>query len=74
MIPQGCENWKPSEKLLSVAQISKHLLDSDSWLFKKIKYPRYPFSDTQVEMELLPNRQEYEKLVQDLIDSGKQQF
>lgn len=39
IVPEGYENWKVSPGALSFAEITKHLIDLDNWLFKKLKYP-----------------------------------
>jgi uncharacterized damage-inducible protein DinB len=39
IVPEGYENWKISPGALSIAEIAKHLIDSDNWLFEKIRNP-----------------------------------
>lgn len=38
-VPDGLENWKPSEGALSFADIAHHLIEADQWLFRKLEDP-----------------------------------
>ncbi|HEX9799075.1 MAG TPA: DinB family protein [Thermoanaerobaculia bacterium] len=38
-VPPGAENWRPSARSLSFADIAHHLLNADSWLFEKLVNP-----------------------------------
>lgn len=38
-VPVGYENWRPSPGALSVAEIARHLVVADEWLFAKLRDP-----------------------------------
>ncbi len=39
LVPAGKENWRPVSGAMSIAGIAQHILDSDMWLFDKLKNP-----------------------------------
>jgi len=40
LVPESYENWKVSPGALSFAEIAKHIIDLDNWLFEKIRNPK----------------------------------
>ena len=42
LFPPGFENWRISANFLSFAEIAKHIIDSDQWLFEKIEEVKLP--------------------------------
>lgn len=40
LVPNGRENWQPTEQALSLADIAQHLVEADEWLFAKLANPR----------------------------------
>jgi len=47
IVPEGYENWKLSPGALSFAEIAKHIIDLDNWLFEKIKNPNIKSIETE---------------------------
>lgn len=35
-VPAGRESWRPTAEAMSFADLARHLLDADEWLFKKL--------------------------------------
>lgn len=63
MVPKGYENWKVSPGSLSFAEIAKHIIDLDNWLFEKIKDPRTKSIETETAVMKHCTAKEYEELV-----------
>jgi uncharacterized damage-inducible protein DinB len=38
-VGRGFENWRPGPDAMSFADIARHLVDADEWLFKKLRQP-----------------------------------
>lgn len=36
LVPEGRENWRLSPQAMSFGDIAQHLIDADSWLFRKL--------------------------------------
>src|SRR5262245_35875340 len=39
LVPDGYENWRPSEGSLSFSELARHLLAADEWFFAKLEDP-----------------------------------
>ena len=63
LVPEGYENWKISSGALSFAEIAKHIIDLDNWLFEKIKNPDIRSIETETAILKNCNRKEYEELI-----------
>jgi uncharacterized damage-inducible protein DinB len=37
LVPEGGENWRPTPESMSFADLAKHLIDADDWLFRKLE-------------------------------------
>ncbi len=68
MVLSGYENWKVSPGALSFAEAAKHLIDSDNWLFEKIKNPEIKSIETETAHIKSCSRDRYKKLINDLED------
>lgn len=36
LVPEGCESWRPTAEAMSFADLTRHLIDADEWLFEKL--------------------------------------
>lgn len=63
LVPEGFENWKISPGSLSFAEIAKHIIDLDYWLFKKIKNPNIKSIETETAIINNCSIKEYKKLL-----------
>jgi len=63
IVPEGYENWKVSLGALSFAEIAKHIIDLDNWLFEKIRNPNTKSIGTETAIIKYCNRKEYEELI-----------
>ena len=63
VVPEGYENWKISPGALSFAEIAKHIIDLDNWLFEKIKNPDTRSIETETAIIKHCRRKEYEELL-----------
>lgn len=63
LVPEGYENWKVSPGALSFAEIAKHIIDLDNWLFEKIKNPDTNSIETETAIIKYCTRKEYQELI-----------
>jgi len=66
IVPEGYENWKVSLNALSFAEIAKHIIDLDNWLFEKIRNPNTKSIETETAIIKSCNRKEYKELINNL--------
>ncbi len=71
-VPSGFENWRISNNSLSFADIAKHLIDCDNWLFQKLKNNSLESIRANSSSFIVNNRQEYLDLLQNLFQTGKE--
>jgi len=71
LIPVGKENWKVSTGAMSSADIAYHLIESDEWLFKKIRLKNLKSILGNSGIVDIKTRTEYMKLIEELINSGE---
>jgi uncharacterized damage-inducible protein DinB len=72
IVPSGFENWRISNNSLSFADIAKHLIDTDNWLFQKLKNHSLESIRADAGSFIVKNRQEYLDLLQNLFQTGKE--
>lgn len=65
-VPQGYENWKVSPNALSFAEVAKHLIDCDNWLFEKIKNPELKSIETETALIKHCDEYGYKELINEL--------
>ncbi|TFH58615.1 MAG: DinB family protein [Candidatus Zixiibacteriota bacterium] len=70
-VPDGFENWRPTEASLSFADIAQHLIDADSWLFQKLETPELPAMRGQAGLVSVHSREDYNGLVEKLREIGE---
>lgn len=66
LVPEGYENWKISSGSLSFAEIAKHIIDLDNWLFEKIKNPNLRSIETETALIKNCSKEEYKELLNSL--------
>ena len=71
LIPAGKENWKISPGAMSSADIAYHLIQTDDWLFKKIKLKDLESIKGSAGAIEIKTRNDYLKLIEELNNSGK---
>ena len=65
-VPEGYENWKFVENSLTIAEIAKHLIDCDSWLFEKISNESLKSTVPETNSYRVNYRTEFETLCDEL--------
>ena len=65
-IPKGYENWKPTAYVLTIAEITKHLIDCDYWLFEKMTNESLKSTVPETNSFLINKREEFENLLEEL--------
>lgn len=71
-VPEGYENWKPTNNTLTIAEIAKHLIDCDYWLFEKITNESLRSAVPETNSYLVDNRTEFDALCDELKNSQGQ--
>jgi uncharacterized damage-inducible protein DinB len=66
LVPKGFENWKIGSGSLSFAEIAKHIIDLDNWLFEKVKNPNIKSIETETAIIKNCNNKEYKELIVNL--------
>lgn len=66
LVPEAYENWKVSPSALSFAEVTKHIIDLDYWLFEKIKNPELKSIETETAIIKNCDRESYIKLIGEL--------
>ena len=66
MVPEGYENWKISPGALSFAEVAKHIIDLDYWMFEKIKNPDLKSIETETAIIKHCDRDRYLSLIDNL--------
>jgi uncharacterized damage-inducible protein DinB len=72
LVPEGFENWRPSKKSLSFADIVHHLIEADRWLFRKFEEPDTPKMVAQAGEAIPCSRREFLQLIDQLAELGEQ--
>jgi len=70
LVPTGRENWRPAEGALSFADIARHLIDCDEWLFRKLVDPRIAAIEAQPGIAVVTDRAEFDALIDRLAVLG----
>ena len=73
-VPDGSENFRLTDEAMSFADIAKHLIDSDEWLFRMLKEKGITPIDGIVGAVTIENRQQYDELLEDLERIGEQRI
>ena len=66
LVPEGYENWKISPGALSFAEVAKHIIDLDYWMFEKIKNPDLKSIETETAIIKHCDRDRYLSLIDNL--------
>ena len=70
-VPDGFENWRPTEASLSFADIVQHLIDADNWLFQKLQTPELLPLQGQADLVSVHNRAVFDDLLEQLREIGE---
>jgi len=74
MIPGGLENWGVSENAMSVADIARHLVDADRWLFEKLaNHGLEPITGKAGSTDIKA-RGEYDAIMGELVETGEARY
>jgi uncharacterized damage-inducible protein DinB len=71
LVPPGKENWRFSPGAMSSADIAFHLIETDEWLFKKIRFKNLKSILGKSGTVEIQTRNDYLKLIEELINSGE---
>ncbi len=71
LVPEGAENWRPTVRLMSFADLAQHLIDADDWLFKKLEVHELQPMQGQPGLARVGCHDEYLQLVARLNRAGE---
>jgi uncharacterized damage-inducible protein DinB len=69
-VPAGKENWRITPQMMSFAEIAKHLVRADDWLYRKIELKTLSPIKGNAGSIIVETRNEYLELVNELDNSG----
>ena len=72
LVPPAFENWRISVNSLSFAEIAKHIIESDQWLFEKLENDSLHSITPASNSFVINERNEFELLINDLMTYGIQ--
>ena len=70
-VPEGSENFRLTPEAMSFADIARHLIESDEWLFKMLEEKGIKPLDGIPGAVTIENRQQYTRLLDDLERLGE---
>lgn len=70
VVPRGRENWRPTPMALTIADLARHLIAADRWLFEKLEHPDFPPMTAETGVAPLPDRSAYDALLNELEVTG----
>ena len=70
-VPGGRESWRPTKEAMSSVDLVRHLIESDLWLFEKLKTTGLVSIRGKSNTENIKNRQEYLRLIDELNRVGQ---
>jgi len=71
LVPEDAENWRPTPRLMSFADLAQHLIDADEWLFKKLEVKDLQPMQGVPGLALVRSHDEYLRVVARLNHSGE---
>jgi len=74
LIPSGYENWNISENAMSIADIAQHLVDTDTWLFKKLVNHHLEPITGKAGSTNIRRRSEYDAIIDKLKETGETRY
>jgi len=70
-VPEGKENWRPADSAMSFADIARHLIDADEWLFRKMQEPALSAIAGEPGIGSVASRSEYLECLHELERCGE---
>jgi hypothetical protein len=74
LVPEGRENWRPAPEAMSFADLARHLIDADEWLFEKLVNPALEPMVGRAGLAGEATRAGYLELLARLEETGRQRF
>ncbi len=71
LVPERFENWRISSETMSFADMAKHLIDADNWLFEKLKIKNLKAMTGQPNLVEITDRNQYDDLLGELEQTGE---
>jgi uncharacterized damage-inducible protein DinB len=71
-VPHGKENWRPSSGGMSFADIAHHIVEADSWLFRKLENPTLSKMTGKAAGTAAVTPEQFQELLTKLRQSGDQ--
>jgi uncharacterized damage-inducible protein DinB len=71
-VPDGSENWRVAPDAMSFADLARHLIDVDDWLFKMLQAKNLPPVHGCPGAVTVAHRDEYVRLMDELKRTGQE--
>jgi len=71
LVPQDGENWRVSPNSMSFADLARHLIDADEWLFRMLETKNEPPMRGGAGLVSVAHRDEYLRLIEELERTGQ---
>lgn len=71
LVPDGRENWRPADGMMSFADLVQHILDTDVWLLRKLQERELEPILGAPGISAVSTRKEYLELLHRLRESGE---
>lgn len=72
VVPAGFENWRITRESMSVADLARHIVDADEWLFRKLVDPSLSPIDGNPGEVTITDRAQYDVLIERLDETGRE--
>jgi len=71
LVPAGRESWRPTPEAMSFADLARHLIDADEWLFRKLEDRTLEPMVGSAGIAGEPTRADYLDLLAELEETGR---
>jgi uncharacterized damage-inducible protein DinB len=70
LVPEGLENWRAKPDAMSFADLARHLIDADEWLFKKLEVRTLEPMVGRAGLVHIQRREQFRRLLEELEQAG----
>lgn len=71
-VPEGAENWRPTDEAMSFGDIAYHIAEADEWLINKLEEPSLAPICGRANVVVVRDRSDYDALLTNLDLKGRE--
>jgi uncharacterized damage-inducible protein DinB len=71
-VPPGREGWRIADGAMSFADLARHLVDADEWLFRKLRDPEADPMRGEPGIAAVRGRADFERILEELERTGRE--